>query len=108
MKLEQIVEKQKLDAVERAGEVATEYLPGGLVLNLKMVGNEWRLQILRQGKAPEENTNGWRKWQQEIATCRRYYRVPAACVPTYRSTATRYAAVLAWDAVEQPELIPAK
>lgn len=107
MKLDEIVARQYQNARRNPGKIAREVLPQGLVANLKLVGDEWHLQFLRIGRAPQVDSEAHKKWLDEIHTCRKYWNIPPNIQgePRNRPDNGMYAMNFVFAAVAQPQLV---
>lgn len=104
MKLEEIVTRQKANARRSPGTSVREILPGGLVCNLELDGDQWRVQFLRIGTRPAPNTDRSLMWHDEIRTCRRFWQIPDHVRGTPVHNADMYAVNFVWSAIEQMAL----
>lgn len=100
MSLTTIAESMKKRAHGAGGNVISETLAGGAVLNLKCVEGEWHLQIRREGTLPTKQL-ALDRWEREVSTFGRFFGVPAEVVPAPQANGRSYAVVLVWREIAE-------
>ena len=98
MKLTEIAVEMKAKARALPDAVLTHALPHGAILRLKYTGGEYRLQIVRTGRAPDAHLEPRRfgAWQVEIKTFARDFGATSDARITHQHDRAHYAAVVAW------------
>lgn len=120
MKLSDIAESLRRDALAHLGEIQSQRLGQGAECNLRAEllddaakgapNVEWHLQIKREGKLPTEDTPAYKRWLSELSTfCKQsYFNVPSHCKPAMQAGKHRYAAAFVWtEHAEIPSVSPA-